>query len=370
MYKLLFITDTNIGGRAGTEQHLETLLRNLDTKQYKAHVLQLAPNVPQKEGNIGRCTFSHLPTKKILSLNGIRTIKTVIQLIRKEQYDCIISYFETSDIISFIASYFTNNNALISSRRDTGFRHSNKLKWLYKLLNKRFKVIIAASGAINDSLVTDGVEKQKIKIIYNGVDLERFKNINRQSIRKELDFGDDVILLGMVANLTPVKNHRDVISCIRKFHDNGKEIHLALAGDGPLREELIEYTENLGLNNYIHFLGRRKDIPEILSSINLFILASETEGLSNALLEAMAANKPVIATNVGGNPEVVVNGTTGYLIKPGNPEELYNAIDLLLDSKTQMKTFGDAGFERVKKLFSIDSMVNEYIFAIKNAISQ
>jgi glycosyltransferase involved in cell wall biosynthesis len=370
MYKLLFITDTNIGGRAGAEQHLETLLRNLNTKQYKAHVLQLAPTVPQKAGNIGQCTFSHLPTEKVLSLNGIRTIKTVIQLIRKEQYDCILSYFETSDIISFIASYFTNKKALISSRRDTGFRHSNKLKWLYKLLNKRFKVIIAASGAINDCLVADGVDKQKVKKIYNGVDLERFKNINRQSIRKELNIGDDVILLGMVANLTPVKNHHNVITCIRKLHDNGREIHLALAGDGPLRHELAELANSLEIKDYVHFIGRRKDIPNVLSGIDIFILASETEGLSNALLEAMAANKPVIATNVGGNPEVVVNGTTGYLIKPGNPDELYNAIELLLDSKDQIKIFGEAGFERVKNLFSIDAMVNEYIFAIENAISQ
>lgn len=370
MYKLLFITDTNIGGRAGAEQHLETLVRNLNNKSYQAHVLQLAPSVPNMNGNIGHSTFSHLPTNKVVSLNGFNTIYNLIRLINNNHYDCILSYFETSDIISVIASFFTKNKALISSRRDTGFRHSKKLKWLYRFLNKRFKVIIAASEAINDSLSIAGIDQSKINLIYNGVDLDRFQNINAQKIRNELNLDNETILLGMVANLTPVKNHQIVINCIKRFHENNIKIHLLLAGDGPLRNELEQYVKSNALDNYVHFIGRRKDIPDILSGIDIFILASETEGLSNALLEAMAAARPVVATNVGGNPEVVLNGQTGYLVRENDLYELYQAINKLVQSKSLRVKYGQAGFDRVKNEFSVDAMVNKYINAIHTATAK
>jgi glycosyltransferase involved in cell wall biosynthesis len=241
---------------------------------------------------------------------------------------------------------------------------------LYKILNKRFNTIITASNAIRDIHITDGVDKKKVITVYNGVDLVRFSNVNKMKVRKELDIGNDEIILGMIANLSPVKNHRDVILCIKKFHDNNINLHLVLAGDGPLRDDLQSFTEELGLNRYIHFLGRRKDIPDILSGIDIFVLASKTEGLSNALLEAMAANKPVVATNVGGNPEVVINQETGYLIPSNNPDALYDAIHKLVISESKCKKFGETGHGRVSEIFSVESMIEKYESEIEKAITQ
>ena len=228
----------------------------------------------------------------------------------------------------------------------------------------------AASEAINDSLSIAGIDQSKINLIYNGVDLDRFQNINAQKIRNELNLDNETILLGMVANLTPVKNHQIVINCIKRFHENSIKIHLLLAGDGPLRNELEQYVKSNALDNYVHFIGRRKDIPDILSGIDIFILASETEGLSNALLEAMAAARPVVATNVGGNPEVVLNGQTGYLVRENDLYERHQAINKLVQSKSLRVKYGQAGFDRVKKNFSVDAMVNKYIYAIHTATAK
>jgi glycosyltransferase involved in cell wall biosynthesis len=360
MKKVLFIIDTNVGGPGGAEQHLQLLAENFDYTKYKVHIIQLGKIVKEKEGLISGSTFTNIQTGRLLSKHGISQIYKILKHIKQNNYDVIFSYFESSDIISILSRYISRNSVHISCRRDTGFRHSNKINTLYKILNKRFNLILCASNDIQISVERSGVNKNKVKTIYNGVNYKRFTSLKFDMLRKDLKIDKSEIVLGMVANLSPVKNHAKVITTLAKLHNKGNKYHLVLVGDGILREELEGLVSNIGLGDYVHFLGRRTDIPDILAGIDIFILASKTEGLSNALLEAMAAKKPIIATKVGGNTEVVLDKQSGILVNVNDEDRLFDAILKLASSESLRKEYGNCGYYRILNMFSIDKMVSDY----------
>lgn len=369
MIRVLVLTDTNVGDRAGAEQHLETLISRLDYSHFSVHVIQLGRFVPQEIGPVGEATISNLPTGKLISLHGIKRLMEIHRHIRRSKYDCVISFFESSDLISAIAGSLGGVGALISSRRDTGFRHSSKLRWAYRWINPRFSRIVAASDAVRQSLLESGVADDSITVIYNGVDPERFENTAPDSLRSELEIPSSALILGMVANLSAVKDHATVIDCLSGLHRQDRRFHLVLAGDGALRVDLEKQVVDTGLEPFVHFLGRRSDVPTVLAGFDIFVLSSLTEGLSNSLLEAMASGKPVIATRVGGNPEVVVDGVTGVLIPPKDLDTLAREILRLADNPDLRIQMGQAGYQRVVEKFSIDAMVNNYVKVIDSAVS-
>ncbi|MGH8581625.1 MAG: glycosyltransferase [Gammaproteobacteria bacterium] len=363
------MTDSNIGGRGGAEQHLAALVTHLDRLGFEIRVLQLAQVVPQEKGKIGRAVFGHLPAGRLLSLHGLGRTAEIHRIVRNGNYQCILSYFESSDLIAAAVGLFNRTTALISSRRDTGFRHSDKVRWAYRVIDKRFAFIIAASNAIKQSLLANGVREETIRLVYNGVDAVKFDVPPKGSLRRELGIPDESMVLGTVAELAPVKDQRNLLASVRVIHDAGHAVHLVLAGDGPLREDLQRLTAELRLGDYVHFLGLRSDVPQILADIDVFVLSSLTEGLSNALLEAMAAGKAVVATGVGGNLEVVVDGVTGLLVPPGQPQALSGAITRLIRNPMLRLSMAAAGRDRARA-FPIEAMVAGYVQAIEQAVGK
>jgi glycosyltransferase involved in cell wall biosynthesis len=370
MIRILVLIDTNIGGRAGTEQHLRTVVEHLDYGRFAVHVLQLAPSVPQKQGRIAGATFDHLPTRKLMSPTGVASAFRVLRHMRRGRYDCVLSFFETSDLLTAVLAPWAGVRARVSSRRDTGFRHSNRLRWLYRLLNRRFARVIAASEAIRMSLLAEGWQPERVRLIYNGVDTRRFGNADPQALRKELGIPRDAVVLGTVANLSPVKDHATAVEALRRLHTAGRPLHLVLAGDGPEREPLTRQAEEAGLAEYVHFLGRRQDVATVLAGVDVFVLASHSEGLSNALLEASAAGCPIVATAVGGNPEVVADGETGLLVSIRDPEALAGAVARLADDPALRAAMGAAGRDRVSRRFSLAAMVAAYEATIEEAVAE
>jgi len=319
---------------------------------------------------VAGATLSHLPTGKLLSVHGLKRIAQVCRVLQQGQYDCILSFFETADAISVTAAALTGVRALISSRRDTGFRHSKKLQWFYRRINGRFSRIITASDAVRVALRACGINEKTVRLIYNGVDMTRFNRQPQGALRAELGLAREACVLAMIANLSPVKDHMTVIKCLQILHGARKHMHLVLAGDGPLRAELERAAIEMGLKAHVHFLGRRTDVPAILADADIFVLSSLTEGLSNALLEAMAAGKPVVATRVGGNPEVVVEGVTGLLVPSRDSTAMSAAILRLSESPELRIAMGSAGRERVAGYFSLSTMVAQYTEAIAQAVAE
>jgi glycosyltransferase involved in cell wall biosynthesis len=168
------------------------------------------------------------------------------------------------------------------------------------------------------------------------------------------------LVFGAVGRLVPVKAYPILLKAAKLVFREIPPAHLVIVGDGPLRNELVQLARDYNMMDRVHFLGARKDVSEILGAFDVYVLCSESEGMSNTILEAMASGRPVVATAVGGNPELVVDGETGLLVRPNHPHRLATAIMKLLREPACRRRLGQGGRRRVEEQFSLESMVRNY----------
>jgi sugar transferase (PEP-CTERM/EpsH1 system associated) len=217
----------------------------------------------------------------------------------------------------------------------------------------------ARAAAIKDG----GVKDRNVMTIVNGIDLERYSGGaggDDIELRKKLGLPDGIPIVGIVARLTPAKDHSNLFRAFKEVVEGGVDAKLLLVGDGELAGQLRSEVSALGLEDTVIFLGSRQDVPDLLGIIDLFVLSSYTEGLAMTLLEAMAAGLPVVATSVGGNTEAVVDGETGIIVPPRDSAALAAAVRELLLNKQKATEMGARGRERAFAHFGIDTMVMEY----------
>jgi len=207
-----------------------------------------------------------------------------------------------------------------------------------------------------------GMPAARVSVVHNGVRVPPLDQGHemRAHWRRELSIGDDEVLIGTVATFRPVKDLHTLLeatACVVKVKP---EARLVLFGDGPLRADLTATIERLGLGSVVRLPGWRRDATQLLPAMDVFVLSSVSEGISLALLEAMAAGVPVVATRVGGNVEVLNDPCTGLLVPPRSPADLADAILRLIDDPVQRRQLSAGGRRRVEAAFSLKRMVNEY----------
>jgi glycosyltransferase involved in cell wall biosynthesis len=179
-------------------------------------------------------------------------------------------------------------------------------------------------------------------------------------LRRELGLPADVPVVGIVAALRPEKNHALFLRAAAAVRRAVSRAHFVIVGDGPQRGELETLAESLSISAAVHFLGTRSDVPEVLSLIDVLALSSHIEANPVSILEAMAAEKPVVATRVGSIDKTVEEGRTGYLVAAGNEEQLAGRLIELLRDRAQAAAFGRAGRQHVLEHASIERMVSGY----------
>jgi len=209
------------------------------------------------------------------------------------------------------------------------------------------------------------VPTSKLSRIYNGVDTSRFRvreHGRRQIPLDNFDTGK-VIVIGTVGRLQGIKDHVTLVEAFSKLSkkESCSNIRLVIVGDGPMMQELKDLVKSRGVEDIAWLAGVRDDIPELLQAFDIMVLPSKSEGISNTILEAMATGLPVVATNVGGNKELVVDSKTGALVPKENPLAMCGAIQKYISNPDLMRTHGLAGRKRVEEHFSISSMVEKYV---------
>jgi len=215
--------------------------------------------------------------------------------------------------------------------------------------------IITVSDSIQDYIINDiHISKNKLLTIHNGITALELDN----SIEKNRSPTMKLITVGRLAK---IKNHKLLLEALKISITHGALVTLTIIGDGPEKSSLIETTESLGLSEHVSFLGFRTDISPLLQSHDVFVLSSDYEGVSIAILEAMSIGLPVIATDVGGNSEVVVDSSTGYIVVKGDAQMLASAIDKLANSPELKETFGNQGKINFEKFFEEEIVLNQYI---------
>jgi glycosyltransferase involved in cell wall biosynthesis len=366
--KLLIITDTYVGIPGGSERHLYNFLSGL-SDNFKVDVFQLIPtgNPMLEDGEFrGRSNIllnSH-PLSRVLSFNFVRLLYKLVFKIWSGDINVVISYHEKSDITNFVIKMLFSQRVIsISSKRDLGLKLVGRLRKVIKYITPKFDAITAPSNSIKNWLIKDfGLDEKTIHVIKNGVDLSGYSAITykeTQEIKKDLNISPTSKFMTSVACLKPVKGHKFLLQAFSAFKKQSKDDWcLLLIGDGELRQTLEHQVDLLQIKESVIFLGYQDNIPDWLMVSDLMVTATLSEGLSNALIEGCAAGCPIIATNVGGNPEIITDGFNGLLVEPENPQKMAELIMSLSVSTDLCKTMSVNSRNKALLEFSNLNMVD------------
>ena len=285
--------------------------------------------------------------------------------VRRVRPDIVHAFLPLVTLLGAAAGRLCGVGGVVTSKRALG-THQDRFPFLRpvdRLSDSLSHVITVNSRAVlADTLRRERVQPARLHLIYNGVaPFEGRTAAERRCIRRCLGVDDDEAVVLTVANLIAYKGHADLIRAARRVVARGRRACFLLAGeDRGIQEALARLARSLGVSSAIRFLGRREDVDELYAASDLAVLPSHEEGFSNVILESMAAGLPVVAPAVGGTPEAVMHGVTGWLVPPRRPEALAEKMLDLLSHPRRAAHWGRRGRLRALSLFSLEKMIREH----------
>jgi glycosyltransferase involved in cell wall biosynthesis len=285
--------------------------------------------------------------------------------LRRERPDIVHFFLPRPYVWGSLAAELAGQRRRIMSRRSLTYYQAGYplLGNLERMLHRRTLGVIGNSQAVVDQLVLETGDAPKVALIHNGIALpEPMAAAERRLMRQALQISDETLVIAIVANLIVYKGHRDLLEALALALDELPRPWrvVAIGRDDGIGAELKRQAQALNISGNILWLGERSDVGGLLAASDIFVLPSHQEGFSNALLEAMAANLPVIATAVGGNVDAVRDNETGLLVSAKDPQGLAAAIARLAKDSSLRRRLGDAARRRVEKRFSLGACVERY----------
>ncbi len=283
----------------------------------------------------------------------------LVVLLRREKPDLVNTHLWTADLWARLAAVIARVPRIVVTEQNVDVWK----RWYHRVIDRILfnwtdRVICVSDQVVEFYTRELKVPSQKTAMIPNAIDLAPFHGASPpRGLREEIGSAGGEFLFVCAARLHPQKRHCDLFEAARLLLAMGcGDFRLLIVGEGSLREELERLSESKGLKSRIHFLGLRQDIPSILLQSDAFVLASDYEGLPLAILEAMAAGLPIVATNVGGVPQVVDDGGNGYLVAPRDPGSLADAMARVAADRETSRRMGDIGKLRVSREYSIENV--------------
>ena len=313
----------------------------------------------------------NLDVTRIYNTKGIIALKRLIGIVKSEKISVLLTYHESSDYLGAIVGLLTGI-PVVSSRRDMGYKLKRRHVWIYRCINPIFSHIVTVSHAVRQRVMeTQWIASSRIRVIHNGIALG---NIDLKGLTGPRSAVDSSFLpesrkevsVCCLANLRPIKGHHHLIESmvlvLREFPKTKFLFAGNFDGDADYHKSIVAQVELLGLREQLLFLGEIDpgETRRLLAGCDISVLPSLTEGLSNTILESMAAGLPVVATAVGGNPELIIDGETGYLVPPADPRAMADALLRLIRNPQLRREMGCRGRERVEEHFSLHAMVQKY----------
>lgn len=287
--------------------------------------------------------------------NDVGALLYLYRLIRAAQVDVVHTYlYSRSSVYGRLAAILARVPVVIADEMGRVGRYPWKRRVAERLLARFTDHFVTPSQATRAELMRlDRLPPSRVTVVYPGVDAKQFVvEEEPATVRRSLGLPDQGAVIGVLARLDPIKRHADLIAAFPHILQVAPATQLLFIGDGPAAPELHRLVQETGVAGQAHFLGARRDIPWILRALDLLVLPSQQEGLPNSILEAMAAGVPVVATWVGGIPEVVIDGETGLLVPPRDPMALAKAVNSLLTNPEVRQRMGAQGRARVKVYFT------------------
>jgi glycosyltransferase involved in cell wall biosynthesis len=361
MIKIGFIIDTMSCDTAGTQKQLIEIVDRLDRNRFEPHLICLWHSPWMADRSLP-CPVHVVGHTGFLKHDSAKAVMRLAGLLDATRFDIVQTFFVESIFAALLGVTFSRHKpVLLSSRRDIGLGAGEPwYHMLYRLalpvVNLRFDGIVANSAEVKRFVSQhEMVPASKIKVIRNGI-----RALDRFSPERFSRNGDGSVNIGLVGNLSPVKRVDIFLKALFLIKQSRPELKFRafICGDGPEKGKLVSLAQSLGLASLVDFAGQVKNMDSYLRLLDIGVLCSDKEGLSNAILEYMAYGIPVVATAVGGNLELV-DGRNGYCIRPGRPDALADALmELCRDKKLRLR-LGEASFEKLMASYSWDRSIRE-----------
>jgi glycosyltransferase involved in cell wall biosynthesis len=351
---LFLITSMPVGG---AETLLANLVRGLDRRRFSPEIVCLKELGPVGEQLACEMrVHSHLLAGKF----DLRVLPRLWRLMRIPRADAVVTVGAGDKMFwGRLAARLAGVPVVASALHSTGW--PDGVGRLNRLLTPITDAFIGVAEAHGRHLIDiEGFPADKVHVIPNGVDAARFAPRDGAPARRELNIPQEAPVVGILAALRPEKNHELFLAGAAAICEHLPDARYLVVGDGPLRADLEARAARLGLADRVHFLGTRRDVPELLAACDLVALTSHNEAAPVSILEALSAGVPVVATNVGSVRETVIEGVTGRLIPPGDLAAYASAAVELLQNAAERRRLGDAGRQLVVARWSLAAMVRGY----------
>lgn len=355
----------------GAETQLVHIAIRLKARGWEVCVVSLMPPRAYAE-ELERTGIPVVSLDICRKLIGLRPVLLLARLIRKWQPSIVHSFMVHANLLARSLRLLVPIPVLICSARS--LNEGGRLReLLYRLTDPLCDLTTQVSRAGLERYVQIGiVPAHKIRYIPNGVDTGRFYPDPevRKRLREDLRLGKRFVWLA-VGRFAPPKDYPNMLRAFAVVVHEYPEALLLIAGDGPLRPSMEKLTEDLHISTHVKFLGVRRDIPNLMNAADAYVMSSAWEGMPNVLLEAHATGLPIVATDVGGNREVVIEGVTGFLVPPRNPDALAQTMIRLMDlSEEERRRMGEAARRHINENFNLDRVIDQWEDLYRELLTQ
>lgn len=346
----------------GTERQLIDVIRRIDRSRFRPILFCLRDYglVPVFDGSIPEKHL--LNVSSLLSLGSLRSLLYLAGFLRRESVDFVQTFFHDATFFGVMAASIARVPKTISCRRDLGFWYDKKTLSSLRMVNFLSNSFLVNSVSVMECLVSmESVSPDKVHVIYNGIDYDYFSHILPTSLPSEypnISKSDRVV--GIVANYNRMVKRLDLfVRAADRVSKRVGDVKFLIIGGGRLEAEIRELVRDLGIDEVVVFGGKKNQAASYVKAFDLGVLTSDSEGFSNTLLEYMAAGVPAVATDVGGNRELVDHGLTGLLVPPGDDEAIAQGIIELLEDEPWRRRIGEAARQVVRDRYDWSVKIKE-----------